>query len=515
MNRLITILLLFAATSFLSAAENENRVYVEASSLTMIGKVFPDTPNPYNRIDTCVFKGFTSYENVQARMSSGLGVAFKTNSSKITVRTTFSRMEKEMNSARYSLRGYDLYVKNGDDWNFISSGACRSYNPENDEVIASGLGNGMKECILYFPLFSIEDSISIGIDRESAILPIANPFERRIAVYGSSFMHGNCTSRPGMALPSQLSRLSGYEFLNLGFGGNCKMQTAFTEVLCKVEADAFVFDTFSNPSPEVISERLFTFIESIKKAKPGVPLIFLKSIINGERKAAVADSLMNIACARYSDVFWVKSSKAATVYGNTSVDGVHPGDHGYSVWAESVCGDIVSILNMYYSPFKGLPARSFPQMNQKEFERQYSLNKKDWDAVFDFLRKKNLFKLKPGKYELTENGAYVMVQHSNIDPTNQGRFENHRRYIDLQYVFDGKAILYYSPMSKVLERSTEYSESNDVEFFNLSSSCDAIMMDNTQYLVLFPGDAHMPDRPVPNESTAIKKIVFKVPYCNR
>jgi len=513
MNRILTVLLISVATTFLCPAA-ENRNYVEASSLTLVGKAFPCTPNPYNRIDTSVFKGFTSYENVQARMSSGIGVAFKTNSSKITVRTCFERMEKEMNSARYSLRGYDLYVRNGDEWNFVSAGACRSYKPDGDEIIASDLGGEMREYILYLPLFSIEKSISIGIDKGASIVPSDNPFKKRVVIYGSSFMHGNCTSRPGMAFPAQISRLTGYEFLNLGFGGNCKMQPAFTEVLCKVDADAFVFDTFSNPGPDIISERLFPFIESIRKAKPGVPLIFLKSIIAGERKAAVADSLMNIACKKYSDVFWVKSSNAATKYGNTSVDGVHPGDHGYTVWVESVSGEIVSILNMYFTAFRGLPARPFAQMNQKEFERQYSLNQNDWDKAFQFIRENDLSKLAPGKYPLTDNGAYVMVQDSYLDPSKQGRFENHKKFIDLQYVFDGKAILYYCPMSDVVERSTEYSDAKDVEFFNLSKTCQAISMDSSQYIILFPGDAHMPDRPAPGSSNHIKKIVVKIPFKN-
>jgi len=511
MNKYLGVLLVTLASSF-SYAVASGREYVEASSLTLIGKLFPNTPNPYNRVDTCVFKGFSSYENVQVRMSSGIGVAFKTNSPKITVRTSFERMEKEMNSARYSLRGYDLYVKNGGEWDFVSAGACRTYKPDNDETVASGLGNEMREYILYFPLFSIENSISIGIDEGCSIAPVDNPFKKRIVIYGSSFMHGNCTSRPGMAFPSQISRMTGYEFLNLGVGGNCKMQPYFSDLLCKVNADAFVLDVFSNPDANLIKERLFPFIEKLRKAHANIPLIFLNSIIDDQRKSSTADSLMNLACSKYSDVYWIDKSNSSTRYGNTSVDGVHPGDHGYTVWAESVCGDIASILNMYFTAFKGLPARPFPQMNQKEFERQYSLNRNDWDTAFQFIRENDLSKLTPGKYELTNNGAYVMVQDSYLDSSKQGRFENHNKYIDLQYVFDGNAILYLCPMSEVLERSSEYSDVKDVEFFNLSKSCEAISMDSSQYIILFPGDAHMPDRPAPGASNHIKKIVVKIPF---
>ena len=57
--------------------------------MTLAGKIFPDTPNPYARIDTVRFKGFTKTENSQVRMSSGISVAFRTNSTTISVKATY------------------------------------------------------------------------------------------------------------------------------------------------------------------------------------------------------------------------------------------------------------------------------------------------------------------------------------------------------------------------------------------------------------------------------------------
>lgn len=45
--------------------------FTEASGLTMVGKLMTDTPNPYHRVDTVRFKGFTKTENKQVRMSAG------------------------------------------------------------------------------------------------------------------------------------------------------------------------------------------------------------------------------------------------------------------------------------------------------------------------------------------------------------------------------------------------------------------------------------------------------------
>lgn len=49
---------LLAATSVF-AQTPVKYVFTEASDLTLIGKILENTPNPYHRVDTCRYKGFT------------------------------------------------------------------------------------------------------------------------------------------------------------------------------------------------------------------------------------------------------------------------------------------------------------------------------------------------------------------------------------------------------------------------------------------------------------------------
>ena len=191
------------------------------------------------------------------------------------------------------------------------------------------------------------------------IEPIANPFRHRVGIFGSSFTHGISTSRAGMAYPEQLSRMTGLQFLSLGCSGNCKLQSYFADVLCAAEVDAFVFDSFSNPTPEQIKERLFPFIEKVQAAHPGIPLIFQRTIYResrnfntssdkGEgRRMEVVDSLMNIAVKKYPDVYFVTATCATAPNHETSVDGTHPSDYGYTLWAESIRKPIMKILKKY------------------------------------------------------------------------------------------------------------------------------------------------------------------------
>ena len=216
----------------------------------------------------------------------------------------------------------------------------------------------IKDCLLYFPILSEEHSIKIGVEEGSVLEAIENPFRHRIAIFGSSFTHGISTSRAGMTYPAIFSRETGFQLLSLGCSGNCRLQDYFAEVLTNTDADAFIFDTFSNPSPEEIEVRLFPFIEKIQKAHPGKPLIFQKTIYRERRnfdigtdnyeakRIAVADSMMKAACKKYRDVYYIYPN-ASTADHETSQDGTHPSDRGYQLWARSIEKQVVKILRKY------------------------------------------------------------------------------------------------------------------------------------------------------------------------
>jgi hypothetical protein len=161
-----------------------------------------------------------------------------------------------------------------------------------------------------------------------------------------------------MSYPDQFTRHTGIQLLSLGCSGNCKMQPYFADVLEDVEADAFLFDAFSNPSAQMIRERLFPFIERLQAAHPGKPLIFQQTIRREKRnfdtaveaseaaKQHMADSLMRIAVKRYKDVYYIKPS-ASTPLQESSVDGTHPDDYGYYCWARSIEKPLLRILKKY------------------------------------------------------------------------------------------------------------------------------------------------------------------------
>ena len=334
--------------------------FTEASALTLTGKLFPDTPNPYHRIDTVRFKGFTKGENQLVRDASGIACAFRTNSTVISVKTHYLYARYPTNGNGISTRGYDLYIKDKGKWVYAASGVQPDNKLEENMVLIEGMKPGRNyECLLYFPLYSELGSVQIGIAPEAFIEPLPNPFRHRVAIFGSSFTHGSSTSRAGMPYPAQFSRNTGIQLLSIGVSGRCLMQDYFADALVAApDVDAFIFDAFSNPGAELIEERLFGFIEKIQAEHPGVPLIFQSTIYRENRnfavpkdkreadKMAMADSLMAIAVKKYKDVYYVKPSATAKDF-STTVDGVHPGDYGHVLWACSLEKKALKILRKY------------------------------------------------------------------------------------------------------------------------------------------------------------------------
>ncbi len=363
MKRIILLIAAVAGFSALMAAQTPKNVkyyFTEASDLNLIGKILPDTPNPYHRVDTCQFKGFTKGENQQVRSSAGLAVLFKTNSTTISVQADYGYRNNAVSTMGIALRGFDLYIKNKKgEWIYAEANAPS--HPERGEnlVLISDMDNKMKECMIYLPMYSELYSMKIGVELGSTISSLESPFRHRVAIFGSSYTQGISASRSGMSYPMQFMRNTGIQLLSLGCSGNCKMQPYFADVLIASRPDAIILDAFSNPHAAMIEERLFPFIEKIQAALPGVPMIFMQTIYRESRnfnivsekrekaKQEMAEKLMKEAVKKYEHVYFIPDTNASDKSHDTSVDATHPSDWGYMLWAQSIEKPITKILKKY------------------------------------------------------------------------------------------------------------------------------------------------------------------------
>ncbi|MGN0195408.1 MAG: SGNH/GDSL hydrolase N-terminal domain-containing protein [Candidatus Cryptobacteroides sp.] len=337
--------------------------YVEASDLKLIGKPFPDTPNPYHRVDTAVYKGFNTTENRQLRCPAGMAVRFRTDSRSISVAADWGYIYGGLGTMPVAVKGFDLYILNSEGkWQYAASGAGavpEGRKGPGELKLIGNMDGSMHECMLYLPMYSELRSCRIGVDEDAVIEASESGFRHRIAVYGSSFTQGVGVGRSGMSWPMQLMRATGMQVVSLATSGRCLMQPYMTDVLEDVQADAFIFDTFSNPDSTMIRERLMPFLDRMVAAHPGVPLIFQRTIYRERRnfetaldareraKANAVEEMFRdiLGKERYKDVYLITPN--ASDNHETSVDGTHPGSYGYTIWTDSIKDEVLAILAKY------------------------------------------------------------------------------------------------------------------------------------------------------------------------
>jgi YhcH/YjgK/YiaL family protein len=128
-------------------------------------------------------------------------------------------------------------------------------------------------------------------------------------------------------------------------------------------------------------------------------------------------------------------------------------------------------------------------------------------AAFDYLQKTDLGKVEPGTHEIEGRKVYVMVQQYETKPMEKGRWEAHRKYIDVQYVHQGVERFGYA---NVLElKSGNYDEAKDFLSLEGEGKGDFFLVRQGTFVILFPQDGHMPGMAV-STPQPVKKFVVKV-----
>lgn len=333
-------------------------VYVSADSLTLVNKPYPEGPR-YRRVDVDRHDDFTPTVRRYYSQPTGFALTFCSDSPTLAFKWTTEGGGKQVNMPIIAQQGFDIYVDNGGHWQWAAC-ARPSFGKTTHEYTAlKNMADTMRTYMVYMPLFTELKSLEIGIDSLHTIKPAKNPWEKRVVALGSSITHGIGVSRPGMAYPARMERMLGVEICNLGASGQCKLETFFADVAADCDADAFIFDTFSNPDSTMIANRLIPFIEIVRKAHPTAPLIFLQTLDRDTRrydtkiegfenaKQQSARQAMARALEQFNDIYFIDPGMPMGNDGEATVDGIHPSDMGHERILNSILPQISSILQKY------------------------------------------------------------------------------------------------------------------------------------------------------------------------
>lgn len=126
--------------------------------------------------------------------------------------------------------------------------------------------------------------------------------------------------------------------------------------------------------------------------------------------------------------------------------------------------------------------------------------------AFDFLRQTDLAALSLGIHELDGRALYVNVQAFTTRPLAEGRWEAHRRYLDLHYVFEGVERIGYAPAGSLTPGA--YDAQGD--FLPLTGEAGALVpLSSGSFMLLWPDEAHMPGLAV-DDPAPLRKVVLKI-----
>jgi YhcH/YjgK/YiaL family protein len=102
-----------------------------------------------------------------------------------------------------------------------------------------------------------------------------------------------------------------------------------------------------------------------------------------------------------------------------------------------------------------------------------------------------------------------MVSAYATRPSDQFRFEAHRRYADVQFLITGRERILWAPLASLPTVTEAYDAEKDILFFAPPADHTALNMSVGQMAVFFPEDGHAPCLECGGISEVLK-VVLKV-----
>lgn len=279
-----------------------------------------------------------------AKSSAGGCIRFKTNSEKIALKATYERRRHSPGMPQVSDAGFDIYVKQGEEWIFINM-----FRPEIEDVELNMtrelFSKGeMREYAIYLPLYSCPEQINIGFCKSAKVSADVDrrKIEKPILFYGSSVTNGGCVARVGNTYSATVGRKLDAPIINMGYSGSCCGEVEIADAISKTDLSMFVSEFDHNTKePEMLKERLTAFVNIIRKKNPTLPIILMSRPFFAEYRReftkVMSDTVKSVYEAMKSkgdnNVYFISGMDIFDMddrYDYT-IDGVHPTDLGNRV----------------------------------------------------------------------------------------------------------------------------------------------------------------------------------------
>lgn len=325
------------------ADPKQDVLWYDIELLTVEGRGWKETKAKYDRLPGKA-EGFVRPPVWGlSHHSAGIAVRFKTDAT--TIRARWSVLSERLampHMPATGVSGLDLYVKVDGRWRWLSVGQPRAY-PENTVTLANGVPPGMREYMLYLPLYNGVSSVAVGISKQNEMR--RSPREthlKPVVFYGTSITQGGCASRPGMVHTAILGRRLNRPIINLGFSGNGRMEQELADLLAELDVATYVIDCLPNMGADDVKARVEPLVRTIRKAHLDTPIVLVedrsytdsflvasKRQRNEESRAQLLAAFKRLQDDGVAGLHYIEGEQQLGDDGEATVDSSHPTDLGF------------------------------------------------------------------------------------------------------------------------------------------------------------------------------------------
>jgi len=323
------------------------------------GRAFRQLAAPYDRLPARAKGVVRQVVWDLSRQSAGMIVRFKTASPELRVRYRLTNARLAMaHMPATGVSGVDLYSHDGNGWRWVAV-----TRPSRQDVAGRLFTNQPtktpRSFQLYLPLYNGIEKLELGVPDGSELQPIQrrSVTDKPIVCYGTSIMHGACSSRPGMAWTSIMGRSLDREVMNFGFSGNGRMELEVGQYLQEIDAAVFVIDCLPNMNPKMVAERTQPLVRQLRKARKATPILLIedRTFTNAwfhkprlddheQRREALRGAFTALQRDGVNDLHLLAGDALLGTDGEGATDGSHPNDLGMLRQAKAVTAAVRPLI---------------------------------------------------------------------------------------------------------------------------------------------------------------------------
>lgn len=139
-------------------------------------------------------------------------------------------------------------------------------------------------------------------------------------------------------------------------------------------------------------------------------------------------------------------------------------------------------------------------------ERYFCLGKRIKKAL-EYIRDNDFSTIEKGKHLIDGENIFALVNDYDTKLNNECLMEAHKKYIDLQYMYEGSELIGHQILSNQ-ETTVEYNKDLDYAIFK-PDNYSILILEKGQFVLFFPNDLHMPGI-MNKKSEKVRKIVIKI-----